>query len=158
MRKPLALVAATALAALSTGQPARAAALHAQAHAPHASGAPAWAHHVHASCAHGGVDYSCLAKSDGDYAAQSTSYQNYEFAFNVCRQLNWSEGECVTGSSVCERLKSTKTATDVYGKFSTTTWGSDADGTYIEMAGDQCLFGAGAAMVRFGGCSNHALH
>jgi len=112
-------------------------------------------------CVVEGIDYSALQKSDVDYVAQSTSYQNYEFVFNVCRQLVWSEGECGTGSSVCERLKTTLTATDVYGKFASQTTGKDADNGlhYTEMAGDECLFGSGQNMVSriFFACGNTEL-
>jgi len=98
-------------------------------------------------CTIDGRDYSALANSVTDYTAQSTSYQNYEFVFNVCRQLVWSEGECMEGSSVCERLKTTQTATDVYGKYASQTTGTDAtNGPYTEMDGDACLFGSGQNM------------
>ena len=101
------------------------------------------------ACVINSVDYGFLANNQTDYVVPSTSYNNYEFLFNVCRDLVWSEGACPKGSSVCERLTTTQTATDVYGKHSTQTSGVDVDTRlpYFEFKGDACLFGSGQPIV-----------
>jgi len=100
-----------------------------------------------AACVIGDVHFHFLANNKIDYVAPSTFYQSYEFVFNVCRDLVWSEGECAKGSSVCERLLHTHTATDVYGNQSTQTSGTNDVGRYFEYAGGACLFGTGQKMT-----------
>ena len=96
------------------------------------------------SCVIAGMDYSALARSDRDYVVPSTSYQTYEFVFNVCRGLVWSDGKpqgsCPEGATMCERLTSTKTSTDVYGFLSTQKTFSNDDGPFFEYKGEGCLF------------------
>eukprot|EP00729_Bicosta_minor_P018418 gene18418-376_t len=108
------------------------------------------------SCSYGGIDYSALTNSQEDYACQSDFYQNaadsgavrsakiatdgiYEFVFNVCQQLVYSDGDCITGSGSCERLSGTKTATDVYG-----------------MTGQTCMFGGSMTSRIYQVCSSGA--
>lgn len=107
------------------------------------------------TCSFEGINYNDLINSGGDYAQASDFYQNYEFVFNICKQLNWVNGDCVSGSGVCERLSGAQTATDVYGVYSNggavmATWEKDSSGQYIpdnnqahyiKMNGDVCMFG-----------------
>jgi len=100
-----------------------------------------------AACVIGGENYDFLANIKTDYTAQSMRYPNYEFVFNVCRDLVWVEGKCTEGSSMCERLKATLTSTGVYGKSSTQTTGVDDTGPYFEYAGDSCQISSGLTMM-----------
>jgi len=107
------------------------------------------------SCEYSGVNYGDLINYAGDYAQASDFYQNYEFVFNICKQLTWVNGDCVSGSGVCERLSGAQTATDVYGIYSNggttvANWNTDSSGQYIPsnnqahyilMNGAACMFG-----------------
>jgi len=117
------------------------------------------------SCSYGGIDYSALTNSQEDYACQSDFYQNYEFVFNVCQQLVYSDGDCITGSGSCERLSGTKTATDVYGTFDSAIWATDNSGVYfpdntnahyIGMTGQTCMFGGSMTSRIYQVCSSGA--
>merc|ERR1719272_2732924 len=104
------------------------------------------------SCTYGGIDYSALTNFGLDYACNSDFYQNYEFVFNVCSQLVYSDGDCISGSGACERLSGTKTATDVYGTYASHAWATDTTGQYfpgnlqahyVVMTGAECTQAAG---------------
>jgi hypothetical protein len=117
------------------------------------------------SCTYGGIDYSALTNFNDDYTVNSDFYQNYEFVFNVCKQLTWTNGDCVTGSGVCERLSGTKTATDIYGTFVSAQWDTDMTGEYfpgnmeahyIAYTGQTCMFGGSMTSRIYHVCASSA--
>merc|ERR1719272_3607 len=117
------------------------------------------------SCTYGGIDYSALTNFGLDYACNSDFYQNYEFVFNVCSQLVYSDGDCITGSGSCERLSGTKTATDVYGTYASAIWGTDSTGVYfpdnlnahyVGMTGQTCMFGGSMTSRIYHVCSSQS--
>lgn len=102
-------------------------------------------------CEYNGVDYSSLINDNRDYSAVSELYSSYEFIFNMCRLLIWSDGTCYSGAGVCERLVDTHVGTEVYGVAHTGQWQTDSSGqyavdhtselSYITMDGPTCMFG-----------------
>ena len=102
-------------------------------------------------CEYNGVDYSSLINNNRDYAAVSELYSSYEFVFNMCRLLIWSDATCYSGAGVCERLVDTQVGTEIYGVAHTGSWLTDASGQYaadhatalpyITMDGPSCMFG-----------------
>lgn len=106
------------------------------------------------SCTYDGVDYSPLTATGHDYVANSSVYETYQFVFNVCKELAYTDKACVAGASVCERLKDgggTGRRTDVYGNFDTGGWKTDTSGEYFpgnlaapytSFSGQLCQFGA----------------
>jgi hypothetical protein len=102
------------------------------------------------ACSYDSVDFSSLRSYSEatDYKVTSKFYSSYEFAFNICAQLNWISGSCVAGAGVCERLISSEQATDVYGYWNSQVyWVKDAndeympDVPYLKLSGQTCMFG-----------------
>lgn len=98
--------------------------------------------------------YAGLTNATSDYVAVDGSRYDgqYEYVFNICRQIDYvaDNGKCPEGTGMCELDRSTGEALEVYGYYNTMEWGTDQMGVrYIHMTGPECgEDGADAASAR----------